>query len=120
MVRADGQTPPEGAGVPDPLRRRRGPGVRGGRRRATGPGRAPEAVREVRPDPPSGEDPAGAVPGASTGGPPGPPPGATWHVRLLGVHPLLGSDAQGDLDGEAQDGDGPLPPILEVDSGLVP
>jgi RNA-directed DNA polymerase len=30
MVRANGQTPPERAGVPDPLRRRRGPGLRVG------------------------------------------------------------------------------------------
>ena len=70
---------------------------------ATGPGRAAEAIREVRPDPPSGEDPAGPVPGASPGAPTGPRDGAR-HVRLPGVHPLLGSDAQGELGGEAQDG----------------
>ena len=114
MVRADGQTPPEGAGVPDPLCRRRGPGLRDGGRRATGPGRAAEAIREVRPDPPSGEDPAGAVPAAPAGGPTGPPRWAPRDVRLPGVHPLLGSDAQGELGGEAQDGQGRLRPVPEV------
>src|SRR3954467_9419275 len=117
MVRADGQTPPQGAGVPDSLRRRRGPGLRGGRRCATGPGGAPEAIREVRPGPPSGEDPAGPVPRAPTGRASAPPRGSPRHVRLLEVHPLLGSDAHGDLDGEAQDSEGPLPPIVEIDSG---
>src|SRR3954471_15392982 len=58
--------------------------------------------------------------GIRPGAPPGAPRGTPWHVRLLGVHPLLGSDAQGDVDGEAQDGEGPLRPIPEVDSGVVP
>ena len=72
MVRADGETAPEGPSVPDPLRGRRRPGLRGGRRRATGAGRAAEAIREVRPDAPPGEDPAGAVPAAAAEYPTGP------------------------------------------------
>ena len=48
-------------------------GLRAGRRRPTGPGRAAQAVWQVRPDAPSGEDPAGAVPGATAGSPTGLP-----------------------------------------------
>jgi hypothetical protein len=43
--------------------------------------------------------------GPRPGAPPGLRDGASRHVRLLGVHPLLGSDAQGELGGEAQDGE---------------
>ena len=77
----------------------------------------PKRFGEVRPDPPSGEDPAGPVPGASAGSPTGPPRRPPRHVRLPGVHPLLGSDAQGELGGEAQDGPGPFQPVPEGGSG---
>src|SRR6516164_5646498 len=120
MVRADGQAPPERAGAPDPLRGRCGPGLRGGERCATGPGRAPEAIREIRPDPPPGEDPVGAVPAASKGRPPGhPATGPPRDVRPAGVHPLLGPDAQGELGGEAEDGEGPPLPVTAIDRPVV-
>src|SRR5262249_33726259 len=80
-------------------------------------GGAPEAIREVWPDPPSGEDPVGQVPvsrpGALARGPP-------RHVRIPGVHPLLGPDSQGRLGGEAQDGQGPVQPVAEIGGALVP
>src|SRR4051794_13996111 len=95
MVRADGQTPPQGEGVPDPLRRRRGPGLRGGGRCAAGPGRAAEAIREVRPDPPSGEDPAGAVPGATAGAPPGPRDARPGTFDFLGFTHYWGRTLKG-------------------------
>src|SRR5262249_18552688 len=57
---------------------------------------------------------------APVGDPTGSPRGALRHVRLPGVHPLLGSDAHGDLDGEAQDGEVPLPSLVEGGSGVVP
>src|SRR5512135_3733773 len=67
VARADGQAPPERAGSLDPLCGRRGPGLRARRRCAPGPGRAPQALWEVGPDPASGEDPDGPVIGAALG-----------------------------------------------------
>ena len=58
--------------------------------------------------------------GRPPGSPTGPPRRAPRHVRLLGVHPLLGSDAQGELGGEAQDGRGPPPAVPRVGGAVVP
>ena len=91
----DGQAAPRGAGVPDPLRGRLRHGLRAGGRCATGAGRAAEAIRQVRPDPPPGEDPAGPIsrpPRASGPDATARPAGSTcWASPTTGAGPGRGT-----------------------------
>jgi len=86
---------------------------------AAGEGRAAEAFRQVRPDDPPGEDPAGAVPqtrwraegaGREKAG----------DVRLPGVHALLGALSEGELGTEAEDGGQPVHAGGQDDLPMVP
>src|SRR5207253_5076428 len=90
-------------------------------RRPAGAGGTAEAVWQVRPDPASGQDAAGAVPAATAvatvlellGGRP------TRVIRPARLHALLGSFAAWVVGGEAQDGAGPLESGSQDDSSMV-
>ena len=109
----------QGPCVSGPLCRRLRDRVYRRRGRAAGDGRAAEAIRQVRPDDPPGQDPAGAVPQAARRaeaagrGRPG-------HVRLSGVHPLLGAIPERELGSEAEDGGQPVHAGGQDDRPVVP
>ena len=121
VVRADGQTPPEGAGVPDPLRGRRGPGLRdeSDARRVLdvlpkrfgkyGLTLHPDKTRLVPFEPPrrrrKRRAPTTDCPGT---------------FDLLGFTHYWGRSRKGKLGGEVQDGQGPVPPCIEGRFGVVP
>jgi site-specific DNA recombinase len=106
VVRAGGPATPSRACVPDPLRRRlRDRFYRGGRR-AAGDGRTAEAIREVRIDDSSGQDPVGAVLRARSAEKPAGHGrhGRTGHVRLPGIHPFLGQNPGRGMGCQAENG----------------
>jgi hypothetical protein len=78
--------------------------------RPAGDGRAPEAVREIRIDDPSGKDTAGAVRAAQSRSNPADPRTAptSREFRPPGVYALLGSIAEWELGGEAHDVEEPV------------
>ena len=82
-------------------------------------GRAAEAIRQVRPDDPPGQDPAGAVPQAERRAD-ATADGRPWDVRLSGVHALLGALPEGQLGSEAEDGGQPVHAGGQDDLPLVP
>ena len=107
---------PAGARLPGALCRRCGAGLRIRGRRAAGAGRAPEALREIRPDPPPGENATGGVPPAASGCPTGTGP-VLRHARL---YPLLGAVPDGPLGGAAQDGLGSSQSCAAAHRPVVP
>src|SRR5262249_25374867 len=121
LVVPGGEAAPEGTCLPDPLRRRlrNRLRVRGGR--AARAGSLAEAVRQVRLEPPPGQDAAGVVPTGPASARPGGAgaAGAARDVRLPGLHPLLGEVEEGRADGQAAHGSQPNPPVRQGDSGMV-
>ena len=110
----------EGPRLPGPLRRRLRDRVYRRGRRAASDGRAAEAIRQVRPDDPPGQDPAGAVPQAARRADAGPQTRRPGNVRLPGVHALLGALPEGELGSEAEDGGQPVHAGGQDDRPMVP
>ena len=107
---------PAGARLPGALCRRCGAGLRIRGRRAAGLGGAPEAFREIRPDPPPGENATGGVPPAASGC----PTDAGPVLRHAGLHSLLGAVPDGPLGGAAQDGLGSSESSAAAHGPVVP
>src|SRR5262249_48628056 len=83
-------------------------------------GRAAEAVRQVRADDPPGQNAAGAVSASQPFRPPGlRTANLARDFRPVGVHPLLGSVAEGELGGEAAYDAQSLPPGTRDDCPVV-
>ena len=120
VVRAGGATSPEGPCVCGPLRRRLRGRVYRRRGRAARDGRAAEAIRQVRPDDPPGQDPAGAVPQAARASERPAAAERSGNVRLPGVHALLGAISEGELGSEAEDGGQPVHAGGQDDLPMVP
>ena len=97
MVRERGSAAAERSWVPDPLRRRCGVRVLPQRRCAPRDGRAAGTVPQVRPHAPSGENQARPVRATAEAPAPERELGAEAArvVRLLGLHPLVDTVAQG-------------------------
>ena len=109
MVREGGSPPPERGSFLDSLcgrlRDRGGPR----RRRPADHGGLAQADEQVRLDGPPREDARGPVPSGRRGRLRTRGPELHWppDIRLLGLHPLLGTKPTRRMGGQAQDGEGP-------------
>src|SRR5271166_5508450 len=122
MVREGGSPPPERGSFLDSLcgrlRDRGGPR----RRRPADPGGLAQADEQVRLDGPPREDARGPVPSGRRGRLRTRGPELHWppDIRLLGLHPLLGTKPTRRMGGQAQDGEGPTQASAGRAGGVVP
>jgi len=92
-----------------------------GERCSADTGGAAEAIRQVRLEPPSRQDPSGAFRTARSycGVRKNAAARGAEELRLSRLHPLLGEVSAGHLDGQAQDGFGPDYPVLAANQRVV-